>query len=175
MRRKLLFMILLLALASCQKKQDNEGIVARIGDQVITAEEFQLNYEFGHGHLRKSDNPRRSYLDLMIYEKVLAMEAEKIGLDTAQAVIHAMHTLREELLIERVFEEKVLASVEVTAEEIRDEINRASRQFSVSNSPGAQRIRCPAPVPRPFWRKAMSRSLKNDAKHSPNSALSIRN
>ena len=65
----------------------------------------------------------------MIYEKVLAMEAEKIGLDTAQAVIHAMHTLREELLIERVFEEKVLASVEVTAEEIRDEINRAAVSF----------------------------------------------
>lgn len=129
MKRKLLFAILLLALASCQKEQGSEVIVARIGDEVITAEEFQLNYEFGHGHLRQGDNPRRSYLDLMISEKVLAMEAEKIDLDTTQAVIHAMHTLREELLIERVFEEKVLASVEVTAEEIRDEINRAAVSF----------------------------------------------
>ena len=129
MRRNLLFTILLLALASCQKEQSNEVIVARIGEEIITAEEFQLNYEFGHGHLRRGDNPRRSYLDFMIAEKVLAMEAEKISLDTAQAVMHAMHTLREELLVERVFEEKVLATVEVTEEEIRDEINREAVSF----------------------------------------------
>ena len=60
---------------------------------------------------------------------VLALEAQKINLDTSQAIIHAMHTLREELLIERVFEEKALANIAVTEQEIRDAINRAAVSF----------------------------------------------
>ena len=120
---------LLLAVAGCNKAQKDEVILARIDDAIITAEEFQLNYEFGHGHLRRGEDPRRAYLNFMIFEKVLALEARKINLDTAQAVIHAMHTLREEVLIERVFEEKALSKVEVTEQEIRDEINRAAVSF----------------------------------------------
>ena len=130
MKRIFLLTILLLAMAGCREApKDEEVILARIDDAVITAEEFQLNYEFGHGHLRRGENPRRVYLNFMIFEKVLALEAEKINLDTAQAVIHAMHTLREEVLIEQVFEDKVLSRIEVTEDEIRDEINRTAVSF----------------------------------------------
>lgn len=97
----------------------------RVGDRVITADEFRLSYEFGHGHLRRGENPRRTYLELMIYEKLLALEAEKIRLDTAAAIVHATRTLREELLIEKVFEEQVLSRIEVTDEEVRSEVNRS--------------------------------------------------
>ena len=129
MKRLVLLTALLLAVAGCHEKQPEDVVLARIDEAGITAEEVQLNYEFGHGHLRRGDDPRRAYLHYMIFEKVLALEAEKSNLDTAQAVIHAMHTLREELLIERVFEEKALANVEVTDEEIRDEINRTAVSF----------------------------------------------
>jgi len=129
MTRIFLLTILLLTLAGCNSAENNDIILARIGDEIITAEEFQLNYEFGHGHLRRGEDPRRDYLNFMIFERVLALEAEKINLDTSQAVIHAMHTLREELLIERVFEEKALSNVVVTEQEIRDEINRTAVSF----------------------------------------------
>ncbi len=130
MKRLFFLTAFLLAVAGCHEaQQDEEVVLARIDDEVITAEEFQLNYEFGHGHLRRGEDPRRAYLNFMIFEKILALEAEKINLDTAQAVVYAMHTLREELLIERVFEEKALAKVEVTEEEIRDEISRAAVSF----------------------------------------------
>ncbi len=129
MTRIFLLTILLLALGGCNSAENNDVILVWIDDEIITAEEFQLNYEFGHGHLRRGEDPRSAYLNLMIFERVLALEAEKINLDTSQVVIHAMHTLREELLIERVFEEKALANVVVTDEEIRDEINRAAVSF----------------------------------------------
>ncbi len=103
--------------------------VARIGDEVITAEEFRLNFEFGHGHLRSGADPRRELLDFMIREKLLAMEAERMNLDTVAAIRHALHTLEEEMLIERVFEEHVLDHIEVSDEEIRDEINRSAVSF----------------------------------------------
>lgn len=117
-------------LLGCQSESAPAGtILARVGDRVITAEEFKLNYSFGHGHLRRGEDARRQYLDYMIAEAVLAQEAEALGLDTAQSIVHAMHTLDEELLIERVFEERVLSQIEVSDDEIRDEVNKAAVSF----------------------------------------------
>lgn len=115
-----------LLLSACAEPPSDESVLARVGDAHVTAEEFQLNFEFGHGHLRQGQDARGAYLGLMIREKALALEARRIRLDTAQAIVHAMRTLREELLIERVFEEHVLRGVEVTDDEIRQEINRAA-------------------------------------------------
>ncbi len=118
--------LLTLIFSACARRPPEEPVIARVGDAHITAEEFLLNYEFGHGHLRQGEDARRAYLDFMIREKALALEARNISLDTAQTIVHALHTLREELLIERVFEEHALQGVEVTNEEIREEINRAA-------------------------------------------------
>jgi len=109
--------------------QEEMDVLARVGNEVITAEEFQLNYEFGHAHLRRGDDPKRQYLQYMIYEKIMAEEAERLGLDTAQAVVHSLRTLREEMLIERVFEENVLSEIEVTADEVEQAVNRSAVSF----------------------------------------------
>ena len=131
--------LLALLLSACGEPPPDEAVLARVGDAYVTAEEFQLNFEFGHGHLRQGQDVRRAYLDLMIREKALALEARKIRLDTAQTIVHAMHTLREELLIERVFEEHVLGGVEVTDDEIREEINRAAVSIRFRFLPAATR------------------------------------
>ena len=134
--------LLLVVVSGCTKEEALEPgqvILAKVGDEVITAEEFLLNYEFGHAHLRLGENSRRSYLNYMIYEALLAQEAEEIRLDTLPSIQHAMHTLREELLIERVFDEKVLANIEVTEEEIRDEINKMAVNFQFRFMPATSR------------------------------------
>lgn len=128
----------MMAGAGCSSPE-TEPVLARIGDKVITVEAFRLNYEFGHGHLRRGINPKRDYLNYMIAEKLIALEAEKQKLDTLPAIRHAMHTLREELLIERVFEERVLAGVEVTDEEIKAEINRDAVSFKFRLLPAGSR------------------------------------
>lgn len=129
MRLLVLMLLVVLALAGCRSDAPEPVAVARVGDQVITAEDFVLNYAFGHGHLRRGNDPRRTYLELMLREQVLAREAERRGLDTNAAVVHALHTLREELLIERVFEAHVLDQIEVTDEEIRAEIHKNAVRF----------------------------------------------
>jgi hypothetical protein len=126
---RLRFLLLLLLLSGgCQHEPDTPW-VARVGGEYITADEFRLSYEFGYGHLRRSDDPRQAYLQHLIDEQVLALEARKLRLDTSAAVVHAMRTLREELLIERVFDEHVLRHVTVTDEEIRQEVNKAAVSF----------------------------------------------
>ncbi len=103
--------------------------MARVGDVVITVDDYLMNYEFGHGHLRTGAQPKQTYLQFLIKEALLAQEARRLELDTLPVVRHAMHTLREELLIERVFEEEVLAGIAVTEDEIRAEINKDAVNF----------------------------------------------
>lgn len=124
---------------SSSESEESEPVLARVGGEIITIDEFRLNYEFGHGHLRRGTDPKRDYLNYMIAEKLIALEAKKQDLDTLPAIQHAMHTLREELLIERVFEERVLSGVEVTDEEIRAEINRDAVSFKFRLLPAGSR------------------------------------
>ena len=114
-------------------------MLATVNGEVITVDEFRLNYEFGHGHLRQGNTPREDYLRFLILEQVIAHEAQRMQLDTSAAVIHAMHTLREELLIERVFEEHVLADIEVTQAEITAEINENAVRFQFQFLPARSR------------------------------------
>lgn len=121
---------LLLLLIGCSTPPDSgEAILAMVNDEVITAEEFRLNYEFGHGHLRRGEQPVQAYLRFMVLELVLAQEAQRLQLDTSAAVVHAIHTLQEELLIERIFEEHVLADIQVSEEEIAAAINADAVRF----------------------------------------------
>jgi len=134
----LLLVFLVTKLIACQQHVDEHSeVLARIGEKTITADEFLYNYEFGHGHLRQGDDPKRTYLDFMIAEKLLALEASKIDLDTSSAIQHALHTLREELLIEQVFNDRVLSNIEVSDQEIRDEINKAAVSFQFRFMPAA--------------------------------------
>lgn len=146
MKHSVYIFLFLLLIAGCSRDEADTQILARIGDDVITAEEFVLNYEFGHGHLRTGDNPKREYLQFLINESVLAQEAAAKQLDTLPAIQHALHMLREELLIERVFEEKVLNQIDVSEEEIRGEINRDAVSFQfrllpVNTEAEGQRLR----------------------------------
>lgn len=132
--------LLLVLIAACSSlPETDEAVLATVNGEVITADEFRLNYEFGHGHLRQGNTPREDYLRFLILEQVMAQEAQQMGLDTSAAVIHAMHTLREELLIERVFEEHVLADIEVTQAEITAEINENAVRFQFRFLPARSR------------------------------------
>ena len=126
-------------LGACSTTTSDEAIVARAGDHYITAEEFELNYEFGHAHLRRGPDSKRQYLNFMLNEIILASEGKRIGLDTASSIANALATLREELLIERVFEDRVLSQIEVTDEDIRAEINRGAVRFRFKFLPARTR------------------------------------
>jgi hypothetical protein len=83
-------------LAGCGRNEPAEPAVAYVGGEAITAEAFRLSYEFGHAHLRRGDDPGRTYLDLMAREKVLAQEARRLHLDTLASIRHARQTLTED-------------------------------------------------------------------------------
>ena len=127
--RLLVYLLIVLFITACRPEREAEPVLARVGDRVITAETFQLNYAFGHAHLRRHDNPKETYLGFMVNELLLAQEGEKRELDTLTAIQYALQTLEEELLIEEVFNTEILDQIQVSPEEIREEINRSAVKF----------------------------------------------
>lgn len=122
--------VALVCLAGCSSTRDDQPVVlARAGDAMVTADEFRINYEFGYGHLRRATHPKEAILRYMLAEKVMAVEARTLRLDTLSSIKANRRAMAEELAIERVFTEQVLKQLEVTDAEIREEVNRGAVRF----------------------------------------------
>jgi len=154
MNRLIYLAALLLVLTGCSGNEDTRPgllgeptvVVARAGDVTVTADEFRLAWEFGYGHLRRAEDPVRTYLAYMVAEKLLAREARHRHLDTLALVRHNVESLREDLLVERVFTERVMDRVEVSDSEIVQEMARNAVRFQfrfvpAPDSAGAARVR----------------------------------
>ncbi|MXW63628.1 MAG: hypothetical protein F4Y00_04260 [Bacteroidetes bacterium SB0662_bin_6] len=94
------------------------AIVATVDGEPIYARDFVLNYELGFPHLHRGDNTRLAYLSRIIDEKLLALEGIRRGLLDHAEVRRNIEDLREELLVEQVFQRYVNDQVSVTPEDI---------------------------------------------------------
>jgi hypothetical protein len=121
--------IVIILLTACSSADKEEAWVARVGDDVITAEEFRLNYEFGFPQYKTGDDPKRNYLEKMIAEKLIAAEARKLKLDTLSSIRNAVATVKRERLIEEVFNVKVMDEIRISDEELKAEINKSAVSF----------------------------------------------
>ena len=122
--------IILLFFFACSEHTDTKiAIVAKIGDEVITAEEFRYNYEFGLPHLKTGPDRKRTYLDYMINEKLLALEGYRLGHDQSERVKNAEAKLLKELKIEALLTKNVRSNIRVSNSEIREAINKSKTSF----------------------------------------------
>ncbi len=117
----------------CNEKQivAEPDFVAQVGERTITAREFQLNYEFGFAHLKKTPNRKLSYLGCMINETLLSMEGYRLGLDKTERVQDLEARLLQELLVEELFRTQVSETITVSDEEIRDAITRSKVRWKL--------------------------------------------
>ncbi|MBN2013334.1 peptidyl-prolyl cis-trans isomerase [candidate division KSB1 bacterium] len=117
---------------SCSKRAEtDQPIVASVGDKSITAKDFRYNYEFGFPHLKQGDDPKRTYLEFMINEELLALAGYQQGLDRSESVKKLESELTEELYVEELFKKEVSDKIEVSTEEIRDAITKASVKWKL--------------------------------------------
>lgn len=138
-------LLLLWIFTSCSSGEETqlfseEEILARVGDEVITARDFQLDYEFGFPHLMRSEQKKEEYLEKMVAELVLAKEGYKQGLHRTESVQNAVQTITEERLIEEVFNEYVLSKIQIEEEEVRDMVQQMAVSFEFSFLPARSRV-----------------------------------
>ena len=120
-------------LTSCGKHSDKkEVILATVADDQITVEDFRRNYEFGLPHLKQEPDRKLSYLNYMIYERVLSLEGYKLGFDNSPRVKKYEKELLDELLIEELFKKNVNSKIEVKPEEVREAILKSQVSWKMS-------------------------------------------
>ncbi len=94
-----------------------------MGEAVITVPEFLSSYEAGPSILKDLKRPKRSFLDAMIHEELLAgMLKQDSSYSQYPPTQKALRLLKQELLVERMFKEEVHDKVVVSDEEIKTAI-----------------------------------------------------
>lgn len=133
------FVLPLLWSCSCEKPDPEARIVARVGDKAITVREFRRNYEAGFAHLKTGSDRKRTYLDYMIKEELLALEGYRQGFDKSENVQNAEAKLRSELMVEALIEREVKSKITVSLDEIKEAINKSKVSFKFRYWPESSR------------------------------------
>ena len=106
-------------------------VIATIGKVELTAQEFLLNYEFGPAFVKRMPESKKKYLDLMIYEKILAMDGYTRGLDQEESVIRSCTAYEEDIITEELFKDEVMDKVSVSEDEITSALPEEQKKISL--------------------------------------------
>jgi hypothetical protein len=94
------------------------AVVARIGSYEITVDNLLESYEVAPAFVRTMDEPLRSLLRYLVYEYLMASEAERIGLDTASFTDRMIRAIEEDLTVDQLYHDDVLSRVQLSEENI---------------------------------------------------------
>ena len=100
-------------------------VVASVGRQNITAQEFLQNYEFGPAFPKRETNSKRRYLDFMIYEKLLAFDGFSGGLDKGDDAKISFREIEGDLATEELYKDDILRKATISQQEVERGIERS--------------------------------------------------
>jgi hypothetical protein len=106
-------------------------VVATVGDVTITAQEFLLSYEFGPAFAKREKDSRRRYLDFMVNEKILALDARSHGLQNSARVKRSLEELEGDMATEELFKDDVLGRVIVSGAEVAECVREGGIHYSL--------------------------------------------
>ncbi len=125
----ILFLSIIASLFAFCGKVPKKEIIAKVGNDVITVDEFKYSYEFSFSPTRSGPNPRRTYLDYMIKEKLLALEGYKQGYQNSSYVKRRMSQRHYLDVLESYYQEHVHNNVKIPEDEIQDAVKKGSVNF----------------------------------------------
>lgn len=92
--------------------------VADVGPWSISGIEFKLSYEFGPAFVKREKDSKLRCLNFMVYEKLLALDAERKGLDQWPDLKRQVSEIEADLATEELYRDDVLKRVHVTDRQI---------------------------------------------------------
>ncbi len=124
------FIIGLTLFFSCTSNKKSEipesEIVARVGDMIITATEFKYNFEFSPSPVKLSHEPRKTFLNYLIKEKLLSIEGHRKGYHQHTAVKRAMKNRRYSNLLQAFYKKYVHDRVKIPERDLKDAIQKST-------------------------------------------------
>jgi peptidyl-prolyl cis-trans isomerase C len=110
MKTRLSAVLFALALAACHKNDAKGPVVAKVGDEVITADELKHRLDETSPFLRARYNTlerKKEFLENLIRNELLAQEAQRQGYDKSPAVKEQMKRAMIQELIRHQLDEKL--------------------------------------------------------------------
>ncbi|MGQ9642511.1 MAG: peptidylprolyl isomerase [Ignavibacterium sp.] len=100
----------------------NQPYVARVGSKVISDSEFLERYEFTPGfrrHVKQMDDSNKlEFLFTLIAEKLFALEARDLKLDTTEVIQFARKAFERMFVRDKLFEEEIRKKISVRDDEL---------------------------------------------------------
>jgi hypothetical protein len=93
-------------------------VVARVGPYTITKDNLFESYEIAPAFVKMKPDPLRSHLRFMIYEYLLALEAESLSYDTTSFVRDMIHAIEEDLTVDQLYLDDIESQIQLNEENI---------------------------------------------------------
>ena len=127
-------LLLLVVLGACGKQQEEE-IVAVVGQKAIHAEQlrrFVLNLLPGLYTHKQGQEAREDYLQSLIDQELLLLEARNRGLEQDSQLVEKLSSKQRKYIVSALRQREIMPLVEVTEEDIRqrfEELGLARERF----------------------------------------------
>lgn len=140
---KILFIVLIFS-AITSAQYENEAL-AKIGSDIITVEDFQNRFDF-MPHLNYSssniDSIKKEFLYSLVAERLWALEADQLEIDTNETVKLSLKTLEKLFVKDELYKREVESKIVITANEIKTGLIRVTRVLNalIITSPDSGKV-----------------------------------
>lgn len=119
----ILFVVFVILIQSESITQSlNQPYVARVGNKVISDSEFLERYEFTPGfrrHIKQMDDSNKlEFLFTLIAEKLFALEAKNLRLDTTEVIQFSRKAFERMFVRDKLFQEEIRNKISVSEKEL---------------------------------------------------------
>ncbi len=116
-------------LSSCSS--ENNFSVLKISDFKLSKDAFYSSYNIAPDILKFGSTPQRAYLNTIKNEYLVARHLIRQGFGKDSSLSKTLRLLRQELIVEKMFNEDVDSKIKISEEEILEEILKGNRQVKV--------------------------------------------
>ncbi len=131
LRNPIIYLIIGLFFFSCSDKDKTpkEEIVAKVGGRIITKDEFKSSYEFSVHLFRRGTNSRKTYLNYMVNELLVANEGFTHGFNKKRYVTSRIANRSNNNLLEAFYTKHIYNKVTIPEEKIIDVLKKSTIKF----------------------------------------------
>ncbi len=109
--------------------------IAEIGNYSITAEEFQLRFQFSANFIKKGnelDSVKKNFLYSLIAEKLWALKAREKGLDTLESTRSSIESLKKLFIRDELYKQEVENKIVISEDELRHGKEKFRKKYFVN-------------------------------------------
>jgi peptidyl-prolyl cis-trans isomerase C len=148
MKRLTVFVLLLMALFACQKKEAGQTgqtgpFLAKVGNAAITQADYDREFAALPDYAQqmfKGNEGKENFLNEIVKKEILYQEALKKGLDKSPEFKQKVEDFKKLTLISELIGQEVMSKAKVSDQEVKDYYNKHKEDFATTSQIRASHI-----------------------------------